>query len=124
MSGSDIFGLDVLRRADCTQKARSARLPAFFRAFSPDAKTPHGKLDHKINGTALRYEVAISVMSAEIIWVSNPYPAGEWSDLRIMRDGLVFELLPGEKVIVDCGYCNGRTFTVTPTDGDSKEEKK
>ena len=40
-----------------------------------------------------------------------------------MRDGLIFELLPGEKVIADRGYCDGRNFTVTPTDGDSEEEK-
>ena len=67
--------------------------------------------------------MAISVVSAEIVRVSGPYLAGEWSDLRIMRDGLVFELLPGEKVIADRGYRDGRTFTVTPTDGDSEEEK-
>ena len=78
---------------------------------------------HKINGAELCHEVAILVVSAEIIWVSGPYPAGEWSDLRIMRDGLVFELLPREKVIADRSYHDGRTFTVTPTDGDSEEEK-
>jgi hypothetical protein len=61
---------------------------------------------HKFKGPALRYEVAVSILSSDIVWVAGPYLPGKdgWNDLSIFRDGLRGMLEPGERVEADDGY--------------------
>jgi hypothetical protein len=62
---------------------------------------PNGRDDphmdsYKIRCSALRYEVAVSICSSDIVWVAEPYLPGQWNDLMIFRHGLSDMLPPGE----------------------------
>ena len=35
---------------------------------------------HKFNHAAVRYEVAVSIQSGDIVWIHGPFPAGGWPD--------------------------------------------
>ena len=59
---------------------------------------------HKFNGTALRYEIAISFQGGKICWINGPFPAGEFSDINIFRRSLKLMLLSQEIVEADKGY--------------------
>lgn len=61
----------------------------------------------------MRYEIGICIATGHIVWVNGGYPCGEWPDLRIAKDMLIYYLNPGEKCIADGGYNNARFF-VTP----------
>jgi DDE superfamily endonuclease len=69
----------------------------------------------KFKGAGLRYEVAICIQTGWVVWANGPYPCGAFPDLRIFRDRLQNELLPGEMVVADRGYRDGRTYCNTPT---------
>jgi DDE superfamily endonuclease len=58
----------------------------------------------KFNGPGLRYEVAISICSGDIVWIHGPFPCGHWPDIKIFRHALIYELEEGEKVEADKGY--------------------
>jgi DDE superfamily endonuclease len=58
----------------------------------------------KFNGPGLRYEVALCILTGDIVWIHGPFPCGHWPDIKIFRDALVFELADGEKVEADRGY--------------------
>ncbi len=68
----------------------------------------------KFNGPGLRYEVAISICSGDVVWINGPFPCGNWPDLNIFRDGLIYELDEGEKVEADRGYRGEPDSVSTP----------
>lgn len=74
-----------------------------FRIFEPKPFHP-GWYSHKFHGPGLRYEVALCIRSGDIVWVSGPFPCGEWSDLKIFDNELSHYLSPGERVEADKGY--------------------
>jgi hypothetical protein len=60
---------------------------------------------HKFKfGSALRYEVAVAIVSGELVWINGPYEPGIWNDLAIFRNALLTELEEGERVEADDGY--------------------
>ncbi len=68
----------------------------------------------KFNGPGLRYEVAISICSGDVVWFNGPFACGNWPDLKIFRHGLIFELDEGEKVEADSGYRGQPDSVCTP----------
>ena len=52
----------------------------------------------------MRYEVALSILTGDIVWVNGPFACGLLNDLQIFRTALKYELLPGERVEADDGY--------------------
>ena len=70
---------------------------------------------HKHNGPGFRYEIGVLIQGCDIVWVSGPYPCGEWPDLRIARDALIYMLDEGEYAIGDSGYHDGGNYFMTPT---------
>jgi hypothetical protein len=54
--------------------------------------------------SALRYEVGLSILEGDLIWVRGPYPAGKYNDITIFRDCLLHHLDPYERVVADKGY--------------------
>ena len=60
---------------------------------------------HKFKAAGLRYELAISVSTGEIVRECGPFPCGSFPDLKIFRLHLK-QLLEncGEKAIADQGY--------------------
>jgi hypothetical protein len=69
---------------------------------------------HKFHGPGLRYEVGLCIQTGWMVWVNGPYPCGQWPDLRIARDWLVYELDPGEMFLADGGYRDGGVYAETP----------
>ena len=59
---------------------------------------------HKFKKSGLRYEVAVSIKSGDICWISGPHQPGLWNDVEIFRSSLVTFLDPGERVEADDGY--------------------
>ena len=55
-------------------------------------------------GSAIRYEVALCIITGEIVWINGPYEPGIWNDLTIFRNALLSELGDGERVEADDGY--------------------
>ena len=40
---------------------------------------------HKFKGPGLRYEVGLSILGGEIVWIGGPYACGLWPDLKIFK---------------------------------------
>jgi hypothetical protein len=68
---------------------------------------------HKFHGPGLRYELAVSISTGDIVAFNGPFPCGAFPDLKIFRSRLKQELGQGEKVVADRGY-KGDTKTCTP----------
>jgi hypothetical protein len=66
----------------------------------------------KFRSAGLRWEVAVSIYSGDIVWINGPFPCGQWPDLKIYRESLN-ELLKqtGERAETDLGY-RGEPATV------------
>jgi len=54
----------------------------------------------KYKGSALKYEVAISIFSGDIVWINDPHRGGK-HDLTIFRESLMQLLEEGELVEAD-----------------------
>ena len=59
----------------------------------------------KFKGAGLRYEVCISIIGGDIVWVNGPFPCGQYPDIKIfMECGLKDNLEENERVEADAGY--------------------
>jgi len=68
----------------------------------------------KLNRAAVRYEIAISIPTGWIVWINGPFPARLYSNWIAIECGLLDNLRPGEKVIVDSGYHGHNDIFVRP----------
>ena len=60
---------------------------------------------NKFKGPGLRYELALCIMTGDIVWANGPYPPGLYSDYKIfMECGLKDMLDDKERVEADDGY--------------------
>ena len=59
---------------------------------------------HKYKKGGVRYEVALCILTGDIVWINGPYEAGKWPDISIFRDSLKSHLSPKERVEADDGY--------------------
>jgi hypothetical protein len=83
-----------------------------------------GWYSHKFHGPALRCEITLCIRTGDIVWVSGPFPAGEWTDLKIFRNELKHFLGPGERVEADKGYRGDFPLCVkTHCPGEASEKK-
>lgn len=86
-----------------------------FRVYEP------GRFDrtwysHKFKCAGLRWEVAISIYSGDIVWISGPYRCGSNPDLKIFRQALKGMLaLTSERCEADGGYRGEPGFVNLPT---------
>lgn len=70
---------------------------------------------HKLGGAGLAYELVTNIMTGDIVSYNGPFPAGEWSDIKIFRNQTRKHLGRGEKVLADLGY-QGDEKVVTKID--------
>ena len=66
----------------------------------------HGPLfsSHKYSKkSALRYEVALCILTGDIVWINGPFPAS-YHDMPIFRSSLMSHLEENERVEADDGY--------------------
>ena len=59
---------------------------------------------YKFKTSGLRYEVALCILTGEIVWINGPFEPGIWNDISIFRSALLGELEEGERVEADDGY--------------------
>ena len=85
--------------------------------FLIDEPTPWSSkwCSHKFKHAGLRYEIGICIQTGWIVWVNGPYPAGQWPDLSISRDGLNQALKDGELFVADGGYRDSHGWSTTPS---------
>ena len=69
----------------------------------------------KIRHAGLRYEVGLNIQTGDIVWSNGPFPAGEWTDIRIFLSDLASKLKQGEKVEADLGYRGWEDKVEDPT---------
>ena len=59
----------------------------------------------KFHGPGLRYEIGVSILRGDIVWVNGPFPCGQYNDLKIfMEFGMKDHLEENERVEADDGY--------------------
>ena len=63
----------------------------------------------------MRCEVGICIQTGETVWLNDPCPCGEWSDLHTATQALMCELEDEEKALADGGYNDHGIFFETPT---------
>ena len=59
---------------------------------------------HKNKKSALRYEIALNIITGDIVWINGHFLAGKYSDITIFRYSLITFLGPSERVEADDGY--------------------
>lgn len=59
---------------------------------------------HKFKGPGVRYEIALCILTGDIVWVMGPFPCGDWPDVVIFRFALKHMLEDYERVEADDGY--------------------
>ena len=59
---------------------------------------------YKFKKGAVRYEVALCILTGDIVWINGPYEPGIWNDIEIFRNSLMSHLGPMERVEADDGY--------------------
>ena len=57
----------------------------------------------KFRGPGIRYEIAICILTGDIVWINGPFPCGI-TDNIIYKSDLGKRLRPGEFVEADSGY--------------------
>lgn len=82
---------DCLLSVDCTD----VRIPNHGPMFA----------SHKFKGkSGLRYELAIDILTGDLVWINGPFPCGMFPDIVIFRHTLSKWLDEGERVEADDGY--------------------
>jgi hypothetical protein len=70
----------------------------------PTMTLDKGQYSHKFNHGGLKYEIAIDVYRARVVWISGPHRAG-MHDKRVYVEGGLRDKIPqGKKVITDRVY--------------------
>jgi hypothetical protein len=60
---------------------------------------------HKYVGkSALRYEMGVSILGGDLVWIQGPYPTGRYMDIKKFNKVVHHFLDPGERVEADEGY--------------------
>lgn len=77
----------------------------------------------KAKGAAIKYEVAISIFSGDIVWIYGPH-VGSKNDLTIFRERLKNMLEPEEMAECDAGYKGDAEYLRSRDIYTSKKEKK
>ena len=77
-----------------------------FQAPNDGARPLRSWYSHKFKKSAVRYEIAVSIQSGDIVWASGPWPAGQYPDITIFRNSGLKDLLigAGERAEADAGY--------------------
>jgi hypothetical protein len=79
---------------------------------------------HKYAGkSALRYELGMSILGGDLVWIQGPYPASKLTDTKIFNKVLHHFLDLGERVEADEGYVGHPDKSKCPQNVGSPAEK-
>ena len=80
---------------------------------------------HKYAGkSALRYELGVSILGGDLVWIQGPYPAGAYTNITIFNKVLRNFLEPDDWVEADKGYAGHADKIVCPTNAGNPPELK
>ncbi len=54
--------------------------------------------------SALRYELGVSILGGDLVWIQSPNPTGKYTDIKIFNKVLLHFLDPGKRVETNEGY--------------------
>lgn len=74
-----------------------------------------GWYSHKFHKAGLRYEVATSILTGLIVWISGPYACGVFPDISIFRRDLMEMMEDDEMAHADSGYRGEPEKIITQT---------
>lgn len=87
------IGNDCLVSIDCTD-CKVPKQNSNAKAFT----------SHKFKESGVRYEIAVCIITGEIVWVMGPLPCGDWPDVEVFRFAIKHMLGPFERVEADDGF--------------------
>ena len=76
---------------------------------------------HKTSSAGVRYEIAVSLQTSQIVWANGPYACGANPDVTIFRSDLKTKLHTNEFVVTDSGY--GDEKCITPPGSNHSDHK-
>jgi len=74
-----------------------------------------GWFSEKFNHPGVRYEICVSIIGGDIVWINGPFPAGAFPDRTIFRRKLMMWLGLTEKVDADEGYSGEDMYIRLPS---------
>jgi hypothetical protein len=77
----------------------------------------------KLNGPGFKYEVGVSIQTADIVWVNGPFKAGKHDTTIFKEEGLKDALCNDECIEVDAGYQGDDKFK-NPNISHSRTDRK
>ena len=72
-----------------------------------DFRVPHAGQKFcscKCNASGLRHEVAVCILTGELVWVNGPFDPGMHNDISVFRSAIMGELDEGEQVEPNDGH--------------------
>jgi hypothetical protein len=79
---------------------------------------------HKYAGkSALRYELGVSILGGDLVWIQGPYPVGKYTEIKIFNKVLRLFLDLGEQVEDDEGYLGHPNKNKCPQNVGNRAEK-
>jgi hypothetical protein len=82
-----------------------------FRAWEkkhPTLPRDNGQCSQKFNHGAVKYEIAISIFAAKVVWIGGSFRGGEHDMTMLREGGLLDKIAPGKLGVVDRGYKSSR----------------
>jgi hypothetical protein len=74
----------------------------------PTLPRENGQCSKKFNHGAVKYEIAISIFTAKVVWISGPFRGGEHDMNMLRQGGLLDKIADGKLAVVDRGYTSSR----------------
>jgi hypothetical protein len=72
--------------------------------------------------SALHYELDMSILGGDLMWIQGPYPTGKFTDIKILNKVLRHFLDPGEQVKADEGFVGDLGLWPPPVDVQARYE--
>lgn len=66
----------------------------------------------EIRESGLRYKVAVSIETENIVLMCAPFPCGSWPNLKIFKNKQVTKLFTHERIITDKGYTHEKRASI------------
>ena len=80
---------------------------------------------HKLGGKpGVNYEISLNINQSKVLWVSGPFPHGQYNDLQVFRQSLKDKIPVGKRAIADDGYKGEAEYISTKNKFDPREIAK
>ena len=80
---------------------------------------------HKLGGKpGVIYVIGLNINQSKVLWVSGPFPPGQFNDLQVFCQGLKDKIPVGKQAIADDGYKGEAEYISTKNKFDPREIAK